>query len=316
MGISRTKKYMDVKNVRLYYDEKSDQIRLTCADPRIEGGFNLLLNPGRQNEVSARNALLAAGVISKEEYQAPLPSSVKTPKEATEDPFRFPVGQGTKGVIYWETAQNLPPQLIVAGPPGSGKTVLEHNLIDHAYKHRMHWEVYVAAPRTWTTNETGYIGHKLVDAADTVYAMEDLLRKIEEQASDQGEVSNGKRKLVCIEEYNYLMEVATQKIYPERQRQAAERVLDTIERLIRTGRSIGVHLVIELLGNPKDMERLVHYPSTTIGLGSMPKSNSYSIFGLDVSGRNFEYRSGRGLIRQGPSFESVQVFSPVEGMPW
>lgn len=316
MGISRTKKYMDVKNVRLYYDDKTDQIRLTCADPRIEGGFNLLFNPGRQNEVSARNALLAAGVISKEEYQAPLPSSVKTPKEAAEDPFRFPIGQGTKGVIYWETAQNLPPQLIIAGIPGSGKTVLEHNLIEHAYKHRLHWDVYVAAPRAWTMNETGYIAHKLVDAADTVYAMDDLLRKIEEQANDQGNVPNGKRKLVFIEEYNYLMEIATQEIYPERQRQAAERVLDTIERLIRTGRSMGVHLVIEILGYPEDMKRLVDYPSTIIGLGAMSKSSSYSIFGLDVSGRSFEHRSGRGLIRQGSSFESVQVFSPVEGMPW
>lgn len=316
MGIFRTKKYMDVKNVRLFYDEKSDQIRLTCTDPRIEGGLNLLLNSGRQNEVATRNALLAAGVIAEEEYQAPLPSSVKTPQESTEDPFRFPIGQGTKGTIYWEIAQNSPPQLVIAGAPGSGKTVLEHNLIDHAYKHAKHWDVYVAAPRSWTMNETGYIAHKLFDAADTVYAMDELLLKIKDRVMDRKDISTGKRQLIFIEEYDYLLEIATQEIYPERQRQTAQRVLGTIERLTRAGRYLGIHLVIETHCYANSLERLTPLSPTIVLLGRIDKREGFAVFGVDVSGRSFEHRSGRGMIRQGAALESVQVFSPTEGVPW
>lgn len=311
MGIFRNKKYMDVKNVRLFYDEKSDQIRLTSTDPRILGGLNLLINPGRKNEVAVRNALIDEGIIPEQEYQAPLPSSVEMPESATKDPMKFPIGQGTKGIIYWEVSGDVPQQLIVAGVPGSGKTILQKNLLSHAQKHALHWDITIASPHNWKNAENSMKGFNEMDAIRAVSA---ALEGVEQKASNSsGDVSNGKRQLVFIEEYDFFAELAEGPVFADGRKEAAHALLHSIDRLMRIGRSRGISIVVESFGRCESMERLTPFAGTVIGLGRIMPSDSQPMFGVDVSNRSFEHRLGRGLIRHGSSLESVQAFSHSAG---
>lgn len=315
MGIFGPKKYMDVRNVRLFYDEKTNQIRLTSSDPRIEGGLNLRINSGRQNEIAIRNALIKEGVI-QEDFQSPLPTHAVTPKTDRHNPWAFPIGQGTKGTVFWKIESNAPPHLVVLGSPGSGKTVLTQNLIAHASKHSDEWEVMLGSPQPSIDNEVVFLAHHLNDSAESIQEIHEMLESLIQGLEE--DTAPARRILVVIENYDHIFETAKNKIgytNMDDKMAYAKLVLEDIAILIRAGRSAGIHLVIESFLDEEALKYLNSMNSTTIALGRLYRHDGMIAFGTDVSHRAFEHKSGRGLMRIKGELEPVQVFSPVVSMP-
>lgn len=138
------KNYLEL-NMRVSYDEKTDSINITSKDksiPANSGGFRLTLNSGRGAELTLREMLEDAGVISEEHI---IPTMLPYGNIAASPWDEFPLGKaGGSMIATWNPTSS--PHLLLSGPAGSGKSVLQRNLIFHCLQHPSRWRVLAIDP--------------------------------------------------------------------------------------------------------------------------------------------------------------------------
>jgi KaiC/GvpD/RAD55 family RecA-like ATPase len=308
MGIFRTKKYMTLNDVRVYYDEKTNRIRLTSSDSRIRGGLNILFNPGRKNEIEVRNALIAEGVIPAGEFQSPLPNRAVFPSGLEDKPFDIPLGAGTKGTIFWSVNEDTYSHLLVVGVPGTGKTVLSSNIISHCHKHDDVWEIAVVGLQDQFREEIRLIEDKVGVRSSSMADALELLRSIVSEASSRT-ASNVKRKLVVVEDYGHLLYASEDENSEGR---IAMEIIETVSTLLRIGRSVGIHVLIDshVHENLLTSSTGIHLPAI-LALGRLTKRESVEMFRSDLSSHTTGEIMGRGIIHTKNGVEHIQIFGPV-----
>lgn len=137
------KNYLEL-NMRVSYDEKTDSVNITSKDKNISayGGFRLTLNSGRNAEQTLREMLEHAGIITDEHL---IPVKLAYGDIAASPWDEFPLGKaGGSMLATWNP--RVSPHLLLTGPAGMGKSVLERNLIFHCLQHPSRWRIYGIDP--------------------------------------------------------------------------------------------------------------------------------------------------------------------------
>ena len=138
------KNYMEL-NMRVSYDDKTDSVHITSKDkniPERNDGFRLTLNGGSAAEQTLRAMLEDAGIITDEHI---IPTALFYGDIAPSPWDEFPLGKaGGSKVVTWNPTSS--PHLLITGVAGSGKSVIQRNLIFHCLQHPSRWRVYGVDP--------------------------------------------------------------------------------------------------------------------------------------------------------------------------
>lgn len=187
-GAIMAKKHLELENVTVFYDFKDDSIKLTCKDPILEGKrFNLTLNQGSETEETLRKVLINEGFIERK--REPIPE-----KKLIDVDFGrgIPIGSSFDKDIYWNPiVDNLPPALLIAGDPGTGKTYLMENMIDYCVESG-DWEIY-------HYNERDLDFHKMYENLDN-YHFNNRLNGIGELVVEAAQSDKDKKTIVFIDD--------------------------------------------------------------------------------------------------------------------
>lgn len=132
--------YLNLDDVRVFYDSKTDTISLTSGDEDLPeaGGLKIDLSPGTQNERQLRELLKLKGVIRWDPW----------PRISREDTLRM-IQKSTEGQLHlgtdiqgdsvtWDSSRGQ--SLWTHGIPGQGSTFIAHLLAAHAANHG--WKSY------------------------------------------------------------------------------------------------------------------------------------------------------------------------------
>lgn len=133
-------KYLTLENVRIHYDEINESVRMTSKDKDISDGlsFNMLLNKETIPELVLREILEKKDMMP-DGYQKTLP--LKAVKDDSYGKTRWDniplgIGHGEKE-IRWDTGKQS--SLLLFGRTGSGKSMVERNIIQHCAEHPNKW---------------------------------------------------------------------------------------------------------------------------------------------------------------------------------
>jgi len=150
------KKYLQLDDTRAYYDQKSGSVRLISKDKRLRGEpFQINLVRDAPTTESLVKLLAAEGIIDPREHELPtrvalprkLPPEDSTVLEGeraqrrTDPRLNFLLGS-TFGDRKLEIDLGIAPNTLIAGRPGSGKTVLLNSLREQALDRphsAIHW---------------------------------------------------------------------------------------------------------------------------------------------------------------------------------
>lgn len=120
------KKYLTL-SVRASYQPQDDTIHLTTKDAGKKN-IHLTLNRHSESEETIRNQMIEAGLIQP--AQAGIPSMAVYPFGNARPWHQFPLGvtRGNREVV-WDVLRE--PHMLLGGPTGSGKSVIQRAIIAH-----------------------------------------------------------------------------------------------------------------------------------------------------------------------------------------
>lgn len=141
----KNNKYLEIENVRAYYNEKEDSIQLITKDPDLKGKtFQITLKNGTESEQSLRNLLKEKDVISRQEEKSGLPKFVHYPTHNNQKFSKIPGFLKNAGLaLVGETYGNKPytvnlknsRRILISGRSGYGKNILIQNFMLQALKY-------------------------------------------------------------------------------------------------------------------------------------------------------------------------------------
>jgi DNA segregation ATPase FtsK/SpoIIIE-like protein len=321
------KNYLEL-NVRVSYDEKTDSINITSKDknlPKDNGGFHLTLSGGRNTEQTLRTMLEDAGIIAEEHI---IPS--KLPYEEISDSQwdRILLGKaGGSNTVFWNPTSS--PNLLLTGVAGSGKSVIERNIIFHCLQHPDRWRILAIDPyRVELRPYKKYspvverVVAELEDAVEICrYAHGEMMhryKKMEELGinnyQDLPDVPHAIMFLVdAVSGLLTMSGVKTDEGKAEDKMKGEISMLVT--KIARLGRAAGIHLVLASQRPSYSIfsKELMDHMTTRIVMGRADTIHSTIVFGNDEATRIPWKIKGRGYIQeneQGKQFQAA--FAPLD----
>lgn len=317
MGIFHAKKYMTLKDVRLFYDKKTDQIRLTSSDSRIYGGLNMLFNPGRRHEIEVRYAMIMEGIIPEDKYQDQIPSNPVITEEVSMKPYSIPFGEGPKGTVYFNVADMADPgygvHLNITGAIGSGKTEVLKSIVKHCLNYPEKWDVIIG----WShfgKNED--ITKEKLPASDTIKIAEDYenLNSILTEIIESIGVSSAtnKRTLLALPGLSHILYCLKSATGYSRENALYQEIMEKIGYILRIGRSAGIHVVMETTAADELSERVNNNFYTNVIMGKLHRAESIDLLDIDISNRTYGAKIGRGIIASPFGLVDFQSYTPLD----
>jgi len=140
-------KFLELEGVRVSYRPKDDTIHITSTDRDLVGeDFHLTLKQGSPSEDALRNLLKKQGLINDLDPLLPqnaLPKMAAYPfgREVVSAAWSdIPIGVKADGSpLLWNT--KILPHFLLAGTTGSGKSIIQRNILNHCVMHNHKWRL-------------------------------------------------------------------------------------------------------------------------------------------------------------------------------
>lgn len=314
--VSKNKKFLNLDNLRVFYDRKENVIKLTSTDEDLAGKpFQITLKQGTESEATLRDLLIENEVITEEEVdpQYGIPKYVKYPerKEDCSKWHEIPIGAGKNGETITVDLMKAPHALVV-GYTGSGKSVFLRNYILHSLRHQNNWAVFgIDLKRVEFSPYKNVPSIKAIasDFDDAVVMLEylnDIMAKRYQQMEEEN-VSNffllkelPKAAMLMIEEATVLFTQEGYKTEEGRNRdKQAARALEIVGNLVRLGRAAGIFVTIatqrpsvEVI--PGEMRANL---DTRVAMSRLDSTPSALTLGNDNASKIPSNLKGRGIVR-------------------
>lgn len=250
------KNYLEL-TVRVSYDESNDSVSITSKDkslPKDSGGFHLSLNGGRGAEQTLRTMLEDAGIIPEDHI---IPTMLPYDDIADSTWDRIPVGKmGGSKTAFWNPATS--PHLLLTGPAGAGKSIIERSLIFHCLQHPDKWRILgidlkriELLPYAKYSSVVAGIATELEDALEiSRYACDEMMdryKKMEEiEINNYRDLPDAPHAIMfLVDEANVVLSMSGIK---NDEGKAEDKMKGEISMLLtkiaRLGRAAGIHLVL------------------------------------------------------------------------
>lgn len=259
--VSKNKKFLNLDNLRVFYDRKENVIKLTSTDEDLAGKpFQITLKQGTESETTLRDLLIENEVITEEEVdpQYGIPKYAKYPLKK-DDSSRwddFPMGVSKNGLEVRINVSSSPHALI-SGGTGSGKSVVIRNYFLHTLRHKETWAVfgidlkrvelssYKNLPQVYgiaTTEDEAFVMLRFIKEKLT-----ERYQKMEEEGVNHLFALKEPPKAIMLIIEEAAMLLAQEGIKTEDGKRRKEEVAEaqsTIATLARLGRAAGIHVVV------------------------------------------------------------------------
>jgi len=251
--------YLNLEDVRVFYDAKSDTVSLTSGgrDLPEAGGLKIDLSPGTQPERQLRELLKVKGVIREDLWpRVTRGDTFESIVSSQEDQLHL--GTNINGEsVEWNL--NSYRNLWVHGATGGGASLLSRAAIQHGFVHG--WEIFGIDPRRVELEEISKypVGRTVAkDTQEALNLLDSISRLAEERISfleGQNVLSTRdlpgdlqpRKVLLIIDSVELLLESAS----PDDQ----AKLLASLERLSWLGRPVGVHVLLSSKSQPRDLQR-------------------------------------------------------------
>lgn len=321
--------YLELK-VRVSYDKKTDTVHLTSKDKDLqaERGFHLTLNGGRDAEYILRELLEREGMIPKDKSRI-LPDRAffgDSPSHKTWN--HFPLGlDGNDEEVIWDPT--ISPHLLLAGSCGSGKSVVQRNIIFHCIQNPDKWSVIgIDLKRVELSEYKNYdsavesIAVTLEEASDSIADVHGRMFARYAEMEEQGvnnyqDLADAPRALMLVIDESYVVLAQTGiKTSEEVEKDALRKeMVKKLAEIARLGRAAGVHLSLSSQRpdpNIFDGEFRQNL-STRIAMGRMSPPASAITLDNDQATKIYGAVKGRGYFQtygEGAYFQAY--FAPMD----
>ena len=234
----------------------------------------------------------------------------------------IPIGEGANGVVTWDVTKA--PHMLVCGPTGTGKSVLQRNIFFHLVQHSDRWSFIGVDPKRvelkpyakYTDTVLG-IGTNLEDGVELVRFADNLMNERYEMMENLG-VNNfvdlpdpsDKAILVMVDETFMFLSPSGVKSDEGKEMDAlkAEAAV-LLGNIARLGRASGVHLLLATQRPDATVIKgeLKNNLDARIACGRMDQTPSMMV--LDSIGATLlPPIKGRGVVRQNSEEEQFQGY--------
>lgn len=324
----KTKKNYLGLNVKVSYDKRTDSISISSKDkhlPKTGDGFNLSLDSGTGEEQALRTALENAGIIPDEKI---IPTMLPYDDIAGSSWDEFPLGStGGINVAFWRPLES--PNLLITGRTGSGKSVIERNLIFHCLQHPDKWRIYGIdlgrvdlRPYAKYSPVVERIATNMEDAVELCRAVHsEMLERFDKMG--KLEVPHYRDLpaappaiMFLVEELIYVLSMTGHKTGEGAAEDALrEEVAVLLTNISRVGHAAGIHLVLSTQRPNKKIlnGELLRNLSTRIVAGRVDVAHSHAALGNDQATRTPMGIKGRGYIQdRGVGKQFQAAFAPLD----
>lgn len=336
------KDYLEL-SVRVSAEEFSYDINITSKDENLpEGGdgFHLVVSGSDDAGEILRTALRRTRTITEDEREY-LPCKVAY-DDIAESPWNeFPIGiTEDLNIATWNPLTS--PNLLIFGPPGSGKSVIDRNLMFHCLQHPDKWRVLGIDLGPWEIASFSKYTPVVEHIAKDMEAALEVCRAVRDEMMDRYE----KMESLGINNYRDLPDAPTAIMFLISEVSALfgwwggdmpsgiskdalkEEFSMILTKISRLGRAAGVHLVLSSWQADSSVigDELKENMTTKVVLGRIYRDQSLLLLGNEeashitvtsVEDRDGEYHlasiRGRGYIQKNEEGKHFQAaFAPED----
>jgi S-DNA-T family DNA segregation ATPase FtsK/SpoIIIE len=309
--------------VRVSYDEKTDTVHLTSKDKDIPtiNGFNLALNGGRDAEYALRTLLEERGMIPEDRFKTIASHSFYGNSQRHHVWDEFPLGvHANEEEAVWDSSTSN--NVLIIGPTGSGKSVIQRNIIFHCIQNNDQWRFLgVDLTQIELTPYKKYapavmeVATNFEDAVEVFrFAREEMMNRYKEmeefRINNFRDMSNPPKSLMVMVS-NMEMFLVQARLDDEArvENELKSEALYLINEIAKLGRAAGVHLVLAAQRFDRSVlnNELVENCTTRIAAGRLSEDQSKALLGNDkatilnaaIRGRGYLQTYGKGADFQG-----------------
>lgn len=253
-----------------------------------------------------------------------LPKNAPYPGSGDQPWNKIPVGEGAEGAVCWDVTQA--PHMLVCGPTGTGKSVLQRNIFFHLVQHSDRWSFIGIDPKRvelkpyakYTDTVLG-IGTNLEDGVELVRFADNLMNERYQMMEDMGENNfmdlpdPPKAIFIMVDEtFMFLSPSGVKSDEGKEMDELKAEAAVLLGNIARLGRASGVHLLLATQRPDATVIKgeLKNNLDARIACGRMDQTPSMMV--LDSIGATLlPPIRGRGVFRQNSQEEQFQgYFAP------
>lgn len=328
----RKGKYLTLKNVRVYYDEDMESIRLISKDKDLRHSIfsriNIPLNDSRNSAIYRQGAELALWELlfkngmmeTKEPFDLPAKyNGVLVAPESDWDQIPLGINRVGKTVFWDATSQS---KMLLSAATGGGKTVITANIINHCLKHPDRWKLSLIDPlrvEFYPINDHPNV-EIVTEHAQTFKMISDIYEEMVrrfEMMETQG-VDNFKdldeqlpAHLLVIDEARWILKATGSKTPEGKETDALiQKTLDLVTKILASGNTAGICLILSSYSIDNDLidESIRNLFNVRIHVGRASEKASFMALGnYKAAATNGSVR-GRGYMQSDSKSGEVQFF--------